>query len=1123
MVTVKKTYGKVIFREIRGSFSRFMAIFAIVALGVGFLAGLLATTPDMRYSADLYYKKTNTMDLRILSTVGLSQDDIDAIADMDGVGEVMPAYSTDVLLLSPDDNTMLARMHSLPFQDKDGPYLNRVEVVEGRLPEAANECVLESVIIGDNPLALGETLRLSAENADMSDTLAQTAFTVVGYVQSAYYMSLEREPSKLGDGSVDMVAYTLPETFSMDIYTDAFVRVAGGEDVNTFSDDYDAVIRPVQDALEKFGETQVLVRYQEVMDEANAKLSEAKQEYEDGKAKSDKELADAAQKLADAEKQIADGEQELEDGRQQIADGEKQLEDGKKQLEKGWKAYEENRETLRQGEEDLQSQRLQFALTIIQKQQELSNAKQELASAKNTLDQANTQLTATRLFLDTAQAAIDDAVAQGVLTEEQAVQAREKLQPQEEEYAAGKKAYDEGMAAYTENAQKVADGEAALAEGQKTAEAEFAKAEKKLEDGKAQLAEAKTTLDKSETDIEENDAKLAQSRLDIEQGEQELADAKEELEKGRQDYEAGKQEAEEKLADARRQIADAEIKLADMASPKWYVLDRDDNVSFSGFEGNANKIDAIAQVFPVFFFLVAALVALTTMTRMIEEERTQIGTMKALGYGKGKIMLKYIIYAGAATLTGSLFGLIAGFQVLPHVIWNAYGILYNLPPFYAFFNVPYAVVSSAAAFLCTMIATISACYGTLKESPARLMLPRAPKAGKRVFLEKIPFIWNHLTFTHKVTARNLIRYKKRFFMTVIGIAGCTALLLTGFGLRDSISDIVDKQFGELYQYNLIISLKNADVPDTDEDVKAVLNNKERVSDYMAAHQENGTLHTEKGSKDAYLYVPKETARFREFLTMRERRSGKEVTFGSGVLVTEKLAETMGVKTGDSIEVENADGTTAQLPVSGIIENYVNGYIYIPAALYASAFGAEPDYTQLLVKVPDDSQANREAISYDLLKSSYVNGAQFTTSLSKSFADVIKSIDYIVMVLIVCAGLLAFVVLYNLTNINITERQKEIATIKVLGFYNKEVSAYIYRETAILSIIGTLVGLVLGIFLHAFVVKTAEVDMVMFGRSIGWLSFVLAAVLTLFFSLLVNLVMYRKLKNVDMVESMKAGE
>ena len=684
------------------------------------------------------------------------------------------------------------------------------------------------------------------------------------------------------------------------------------------------------------------------------------------------------------------------------------------------------------------------------------------------------------------------------------------MAPQKAEYQAGQAAYDEQTAALAASERQLEEGTAALAA-----------AEKALADGKAELEIRRQEADDA---IAAAEQKLADSRAAIADGEKQLADARQELADGETEYADGKKEADDKLSEAAQEIEEAQTEIDDIAMPEWMVLDRHANVSFVSFESNTEKVEAIAKVFPLFFFLVAALVALTTMTRMVEEERTQIGTLKALGYGKGAIAAKYALYCGAASVAGSVFGLLVGFQVFPTVIWGAYGIMYDLPKLIASFRLPLALASSLAAVACTLIAALSACYGSLTECAARLMLPRAPKPGKRVFLERIGPLWSRMRFTHKVTARNLIRYKKRFFMTVIGIAGCTALLVTGFGLRDSIGDIVDKQFGEIFRYNLTVNMKDPEAVAGDPAVRSLLEDTGRVSASLALHEEEVDVQNGGKTGTANLTIPQDAQRLPDFITLRERKSGKAVPFpAEGAILTEKLAETLGVKVGGEVTVTDGDGNSAVLRVSGITENYVRGYLYLSPETYTSAFGKTPSYDSLAAIVPDISQENRDEISTLLLKCEGVRSAQFTTDLSKSFDDMMKNIDTIVMVLIVCAGLLAFVVLYNLTNINITERQKEIATIKVLGFFDKEVSAYVYRETAVLSLIGTGCGLLLGIALHAFVVKTVEVDMVMFGRAIKGMSFLFAAVLTLLFSVLVSLVMYRKLKKIDMVESMKAGE
>ena len=554
------------------------------------------------------------------------------------------------------------------------------------------------------------------------------------------------------------------------------------------------------------------------------------------------------------------------------------------------------------------------------------------------------------------------------------------------------------------------------------------------------------------------------------------------------------------------------------------MLTREELVSWVSFDSNAEKVAAIAKVFPIFFFLVAALVTLTTMTRMVEEQRTQIGTLKALGYSRGAIALKYVVYAGLAGLLGCGVGLGIGLFLFPSIIWDAYGMLYTLPELHYSFQPEYALLSAGALMACALGAALFACISSLREQPARLMLPKAPKAGKRVFLERAPFIWKRLKFTQKVTVRNLVRYKKRFFMTVVGVAGCTALLLTGFGLRDSIGDIIGKQFSELWLYDATVSIRHDGDDERDFRVRNALEGAD-IEETLAVHTEAGHAETDAFRSETTLFVPREQERLSDFIILRQRRGHETVPFAdeNAVVITEKLSSRLNAGAGDEIIIENADGEQAAVTVTGVTENYVQGYVYMTAGVYRAAFGEEPEYTSILAITTAEDDAGRDALAERLLEESNITGVQFNQALQDSFADMLKSIDAIIVVLILSAAVLAFVVLYNLTNINITERQKELATIKVLGFYRGEVARYIFRETNLLAFFGTLAGLAVGVYLHAFVVQTAEVDMVMFGRDIAPLSYILSAGLTMLFALLVNLVMRRHLSRISMVESLKAPE
>ncbi len=890
---MKSTYWKMLRRAITGSMGRFLAIFAIVALGTGFFAGLIATAPDMRLAVGAYYDEAQVMDLRVMSTLGLTDDDAAAIADVDGVAAVMPAYSADVLTAEGTHADVVTRVHSLP--DEGATWLNRVTLLEGRMPTAADECVAVRQKFGAPP-AVGATVAMQGE----TDALNVSAFTVVGIVDSAWYFSIDKEYTSVGNGTVAQVLYAPSAAFAAEAYSALYVQVAGAADQTAFSTEYDDTVAAVGERVQALADSLAERRYDEVTAPAREQLDEAR---------------------------------------------------------------------------------------------------------------------------------------------------------------------------------------AALAQQREAAAARFAETEQTI-------------------------ALLRQS------GNAAAATAAE------QAYAAAQDEAARQFADAEAQIAASQDELDAVKVPTLYVQDRAEAIaSYAGFDTNCEKVSAIAVVFPAFFLLVAALVALTTMTRMVEEERGQIGVLRALGYGKGAVMLKYLLYAWAATLTGAAVGLSAGMFLFPRAIYQAYGIMYRLPPLTTPFRWDYALIIGAAALLCTGLATLSACARVLHERPARLMMPKAPKAGKRVFLEYLP-LWRHLSFLHKVTARNLLRYKKRFFMTAIGVAGCTALLLTGFGLHDSIAGIVGRQYDVLCHYDLTAVFADAEALTgaAGDAVRA----DERVARSLVVSQESADAEAGDATQTAYLFVPQEPADMADFFTLRERVSGAGHTLDdTAALLTEKAAERLGVSAGDTVTVTRTDGRRAEIPVGGVVENYVYSYLYVSPALYRQCFGDDPVYKTLLVQERDD--ADTERLREDLLATGDVSAVMAVADVRSSFSDLLKSLDYIVMILIVSAGLLAFVVLYNLTNINITERQRELATLKVLGFYDGETAAYIYRENGVLTLIGTLAGLVGGIFLHRFVVRTAEVDMVMFERVIHPLSFLWAALLTLMFAALVDVVMLRRLRRIDMVESMKSGE
>ena len=1384
------SYQKNILRTFKGSKSRFIAIFAIVALGVGFLAGLLSTTPDMEDSMEEYLDGGNLFDLRVVSTLGLTEDDVAALEQVDGVAKAQGGKSAD-LLVEQDGSELVCRVHALPADPEGEDVINRLTLADGRWPENPNECVVEAGVDTLNrSYDIGDTLTLDPDNENLSDTMNETTFTVVGVVHDTYYFSFEREPASVGSGAVQVILYVPDAAFATDYYTEAYLTVEGAAGLHSFDDEYGALVDTVADRVEAIEEVRCQARYDEVVGEAQAEIDDGWQEYYDGKAEADQELADAAQELADGRQELADGEQEYLDGEQDYADGlaevqdnEQLVADGEAQMEEGRQAlldaqaeYESGKAELADGERLLNEGRAK--LEDAQKQYEDGLAQYESGLAQyqdgkqqyedglaqyeagqaaydeglaqyeageeqyaqlELLNQADNAIAAgiqamidsgaaadenaaremfsdegiaeTQAMLDelaqlkelhdaeqAAKAAYEEALAQqpeptptpepsaapeplAVSTGETALAAgtpgsdvsgtaastppaQEETGVSEEELARLKQAYEEARHAWLlglqaaaaelgfdldiENETLVALAESLIlprleqldenqaqleqlkqlnaaqkgldagiqaiidsgaAETEEEARALFSDAA--LEATRARLDAAKAELDANAPVLEASRIQLEETARLLEQTEQQLADAKAQLDAGKAELDAGwaafneqgaayydglrqledgkrqldegwatltdrqlelddakrqiadayaqladaraelddaratieenrqkladgeieyadaKADAEQELADARAELEDAQADLDAIEMPSWYVWDRDNNVSYNSFAGNVTKVEALAGVFPLFFFLVAALVVSTTMTRMIEEERLQIGTMKALGYANGAIMRKYVLYAMTAAVLGALFGLAFGFTVFPSVIWYAYAMMYYVPAFHPVWRWGYALFAGGSLILCTLAVTIATCRSSLKESPADLMRPRAPKAGKRILLERIRPLWRRLSFTYKVTCRNLFRYKRRFWMTVIGVAGCTALLVTGFGISDSINGIMVKQYTDVSQYDLMTAV--TDAADTRSgpvyDYLFAGGSDGAVTSSLATMTEAATQELPDGSTaEVYLMVPQDAAALNDYIDMHERTSRQPTPLGeTGVVLTEKLAELLDVKAGDTVTLVNGDGAEGSFTVSGVCENYVSNYVYMSAATYADAFGQEPEWNNILSQLSDDSQQARDAISTELLAMDEVASLTFTEDMMTQVLNMLNSINAVVVMIVVCAAVLALVVLYNLTNINVAERVKEIATIKVLGFYDREVSAYVMRETVALTIIGALFGLAGGIALHRFVIYTVEVDAVMFGRTIDPSSFVYSLALTMLFSLIVNLLMGRKLKHISMVESMKAPE
>lgn len=1022
---------KTTIREIKGSLGRYLAILAIVMLGVGLFSGLKATTPAMITTENNYLSEQNFFDFRLLSTIGFEEKDVEELSDMEEIADVEGTVSVDALCAVNDGNESVYKIHAVP------ETINQVVVTAGRMPQKPDECVMDSALFGEESIGSQVTVT-DTNNEDTLEMFQNRTYTVVGIVQSPYYINFERGTASIGEGKISAFIFVPKDSFDCDYLTEIFLTVEKKFDV--YTDEYEDYTDSLQDGLEDKTEALVQARYQELIDEAQEKIDDAQAELDDKKTEAETELADAWQKILDGEQEILDGEQEIADGEKELQDGEQEILDGERE--------------------------------IADHEQELEDGRNEIRQAKDALSAQEAELAGQEAQLLAMQSMMPPEQYQGAMMQIQA-----------------------GRAQIRGAEDMIASQEAELSAG----EEEIARA-------KARLADARAELEEAEADLEE--------------GRQELADARVKLADAKTEYEDAKQEFDDEVADAQQKIDDARNELADIEEPDHYVLDRNSNIGYACYESDSNIVDAIAYVFPVFFFLVAALICMTTMNRMVEEQRTQIGVLKALGYGNAAIMGKLLFYAGSAATIGAVAGCAGGTWLFPKVIWTGYKIMYSMGEIEFFFDFRIAAFSMAAALLCSMGAAYFSCRYELYSVPANLIRPKAPKNGKRIFLEKVTFIWNRMKFLHKVSVRNVFRYKKRFFMMVLGISGCTALLVTGFGIKDSVTNIADMQYEEIQVYDIGIvfsdGLQKTDMDELTEQTKDIL-------DVIACRfEESVDIDFGGRTKSVYLDIPENADEIRTFLDLHTE-AGEEIPYpaeGEAVL-TAKIAENMGIKAGDEVVLRDSDMNQLTVKIVGICENFVYNYIYINKETYEVQMGATPEYKSAYAIVKEGMDVHETAAAISDMDN--VISVSVIADMQERIGNMMKSMDYIVALIIACAGSLAFIVLYNLTNINITERIREIATIKVLGFYARETADYVFRENMVLTGIGAVAGLLLGKWLHWFVMYQINIDMISFKTIIMPDSYVWSLFLTFVFAMFVNGFMFFKLEKINMAESLKSIE
>lgn len=1076
------TYLKDIFREIKISLGRFLSILCIVAIGVAFFAGIKASAPDMKNSADTYFDKYNVQDIQVYSTIGLTKKDVAAIKKIKGVKSVQPSFSMDTLSQI-DSTQMVIKVISYGIDQK----MNKIRVVEGRMPERENECLVEASSATNKlygTFHIGDTIKLqSGTDEALSKSLKHTKYKIVGTCYNPNYLSYEKGSSNIGSGTVNSFIYIQNTNVLKDYYTEVDVCVKGAKDLDCYSDEYFDVVDPVLKKIKKISNKQIDARIQSYQSE----LDEKKQE--------------ATDKFKDAENQFNDAQNKIDSGLSEIQSNELKLQNSKDQINQGWNEYYANLQLL----DNIPT--LQNAIAQIEEsEKKLPELLSQKEQVENGLQQINAEgdLNTKRTLIQNAIDFIDIALKklENYPDSSDAETIRIKLNEKKELLQGQLSLIDQAIA-------KKAELEAILPQIQSGIE--------KIQAGVAKKAELQSQLNQllnAKNELNNAYVSLINGQAQYEDGVSKIEDAKNELNKSIEQLTLSKAEFNIQKHDALRELSDAQLEI-DKMEGKWIVLDRNSHYSYRDYGACADRMDGIAKVFPVFFFLVAALVCMTTMTRMVDEQRNEMGTLKALGYSKLQIASKYIIYALIASILGSILGCSLGMYLFPTVIFNAWNTLYNIDQIKFLFQPGLILLASGSVTGITLLATLYSIYSELIEMPSQLMRPKAAKAGKKILLERISFIWKRLSFLQKVTARNIFRYKKRFFMTIIGIAGCSALLVAGFGINDSISDIVNQQYNVIYHYDATVSAKTSEITSQIKSLKGVKDVYEE--DHLAV-----TTKIENKDISTTVHIISNDKKFKDFCTLFN--GNKEFDLDdSSVLISQKMATKLNKKAGDTIKIKDANNKVIKAKIKGVFTNYVGHHIYASESLYKSWNTSAKTTHIYLIKSKKTTKKFERNLGIKIMNIDGVQSVTFYSSLQKNFKDMIKSISYIVVVLVISAACLAFVVLYNLSNVNISERKREIATIKVLGFTRKEVDAYINRETILLTILGSLIGLGIGIGLHHLIMNLAEMDDIMFGRTINSISYVISFVMTIGFNAIINLCMHKKLNNIQMVESLKAVE
>lgn len=1138
---MKRALLKDSLKQIVKTNKRFISILLMAFMGVGFFAGVRATSPDMKQTLDKYLDNKNMYDINLVSTLGLTEDDINEISQIDGTEKVIGIYSEDVFVKFEDEETVVK---CISYEDE----INNLQILEGNLPQNIDECVVEYNMNIGKGVKIGDYIEIRENLEDDEEpSFINTKLKVVGIVRSPIYMTRDRGTTTLGSGKVSYFIYGNKNNINSDIYTEIDIAVSGSKEINTLTEDYEKLVETVEDKLNEIKPKREKFRSDEIILEANTKLEDSQREF-------DEEKANAEKKIADAEKEIADGKKEIKKNEQKIKDAEKELQDG--------------RNTAITEFANAEAQISASETKLAEARTAATDGKAYLEAKKNEAQQGIAQINAGIETINTTQSDLEQnkALAESVLLNINKIdstlnQLNEMLKEDEEllknattdeekanliqmiEYIKSQiellNTQKQELLSYGINQEKLNQINTGILECQ-TKKAELEKQiqliNSEIAKGENEIAVAQNQIASGYEQLESSKAELAKKRNEINQkfidAEKEIADGKKKIEEGKKELADGekeliekKEEFNTKIADAERKLIDAREKVNDIENAKWYIWNRYDNAGFNSYSQDCDNIEKLGNVFPIVFFIIATLISLTTMTRMVEEERVQIGTLKALGYNKFQIMSKYIIYSLVASIIGGFLGAIFGLKFFPYVIITMYQMMYDITDIVIEINKYYMFLGIGLITACIVGATIYTANKELQSTPAEMMRPKSPKPGKRVLLEKIPFIWSKLSFTQKVTVRNMFRYKKKFLMTVVGICGCTALIVAGFGLKDSISGIMDFQYVDIYDYDMMIGLKSTLTNEEKETLIKDLENKDKIEKCIVTYMFAENVKHDNYKQESQIMVIKDTQTIDEIIKLKSLKTGEKLELNENeVIITDKLSQLLNVKVGDEIKIENQDEEEVSVKISGITEHYISHYVYMTDNLYKKLYGEDVKTNVLFTKYVELlDEESEKALSKELLLNSKIASITLTSYLITTMDETLSAMNFVVYVLIISAGLLAFIVLYNLSNINISERIRELATIKVLGFYDKEVYDYVTREIVLLTIIGIIFGLVFGYILNSFILGTCEIGILRFRKTVLPQSYIIASVITIIFTTIINFITYFTLKKVDMIESLKSVE